>query len=179
MRIVSEYTAAEHRNLVKNCQQNGCENYDILFLIPPKLVTKGPNGDTSFSKMDEFREKGIEFFDGTNYKLRDLYSTRVSECRLYQYDSCRGLEGWCTVCLDLDELITYKENVYIDNPGNSLILESPEDRRHRFVYLWSLMPLTRPMDTLIITLKNPESEVGKMLKKLSIAYSDFVEWEIE
>lgn len=178
VRIVSEYTASEHQNLVKNCQQNGCENYDILFLIPPKLVCKEGNGRTRFVQTEAFREKGIEIFDGTNYELRDQYSTRVSECRLYQYDSCRGLEGWCTVCLDFDELITYKENVYIDSPGNSLILESPEDRRHRFVYLWSLMPLTRPMDTLVITLKNPESEVGQMLKRLAELYSDFVEWDI-
>ena len=38
--------------------------------------------------------------------------------------------------------------------------------KKRSVFLWSLMPLTRPVDTLIIILKDKNSEVGKMLKEL-------------
>ena len=41
------------------------------------------------------------------------------------------------------------------------------------------MPLTRPVDTLIITLKDQNSEVGLMLKQLADVYSDFIEWNIE
>ena len=55
----------------------------------------------------------------------------------------------------------------------------PEIIKKRNVYLWSLMPLTRPIDTLVITLNNPDSEVGKMLKELADTYKDFVEWNIE
>ena len=46
----------------------------------------------------------------------------------------------------------------------------------RNVFLWALMPLTRPIDTLVITLSNTDSEVGKMLKKLADTYPDFIEW---
>ena len=49
--------------------------------------------------------------------------------------------------------------------------------KKRFVYLWALMPLTRAVDTLIITLKDPNTEIGKMLKQLSETY-DFVKWHI-
>lgn len=177
VRIIREYNEKEHVALVQNCKANDCENYDILFLVPPRLVTK-EDGKSHFSGFEAYRQKGIDIFDGTNYELREQYSTNVKECRLYQYDSCRGLEGWCTVCLEFDELIQYKKNIYYDNEKASLALESPEERRQRFVYLWSLMPLTRPMDTLVITLKDPDSEVGQILHEIADKYSDFVDWEI-
>lgn len=177
VRIISEYSLAEHQKLIQNCKANDCENYDILLLCPPRMVAR-KNGESHFMYSEAVKDAGIDIFDGTNKELREQYSTNVKECRLYQYDSCRGLEGWCTVCLEFDELLKYKENIYRDNAEQSLALESPEDRRHRFVYLWSLMPLTRPMDTLVITLRNPDSEVGRMLHDIADAYSDFVEWEI-
>lgn len=179
VRIISEYTAEVHESLIENCKINGCENYDILFLVPPRMVSKGEGTGCRFSMIDNFKDMGIQVFDGTDYSLREQYSTDVKECRLYQYDSCRGLEGWCTVCIEFDELLSYKANIYRDSPSASLALESPEERKHNFVYLWSLMPLTRPMDTLIITLKNPDSEVGQTLREIANKYSDFVEWEIE
>lgn len=176
VRIVSQYTLAEHEKLMQNCKANDCENYDILLLCPPRMVTRS-DGESRFMYAEAVRDAGISVFDGTNKELREQYPTNVKECRLYQYDSCRGLEGWCTVCLEFDELVQYKENIYRDDAEASLALESPEDRRNRFVYLWSLMPLTRPMDTLVITLRNPDSEVGRMLHSIADAYSDFVEWD--
>lgn len=178
VRIIGKYDEEEHAKLVRNCTENGCENYDILFLIPPKMVSRDEVKGNSFRDMDLFRSMGIKVFDGTSYALREQYATNVDECRLYQYDSCRGLEGWCTVCMSFDELITYKGNIYRDNPAGSLVLESAEDRKRRFVYLWSLMPITRPMDTLVITLDNPESEVGKILHTIADRYPDFVEWDV-
>ena len=140
------------------------------------MVYKEKELGSHFSMCDDFKGMGIDIFDGTDYSLREQYSTDVKECRLYQYDSCRGLEGWCTVCMEFDELLAYKANIYRDSPSASLALESPEERKQRFIYLWSLMPLTRPMDTLVITLKNPDSEVGRTLREIADKYSDFVEW---
>ena len=50
--------------------------------------------------------------------------------------------------------------------------------KKKSVFLWSLMPLTRPIDTLVITLKDPNSKVGQMLQQLANDYRDFVEWHI-
>ncbi len=178
VRIIGNYVENEHKMVVENCQKNGCENYDILFLVPPKGVKTNEDGERGFEKRDEFKGMGIDIFDGTIPTLREQYATKVSECRLYQYDSCRGLEGWCTICLSFDELIDYKGNIYWDNPEDSLALESFEDRKRKFVYLWSLMPLTRPIDTLVISLDNPESEVGQILHRIADRYPDFVEWDV-
>ena len=124
--------------------------------------------------MAAWGEKDIKVFDGTNDMIRQSYPTDVGQCRLYQYESCRGLEGWVTVCLHFDELVEYKINEAKSNGLNSLELMSPE----YYAYLWSLMPLTRPIDTLCITLSNPESRIGQVLKKVAENYSDFVHWDI-
>lgn len=177
VRIISKYDAEEHKRIVNNCRKNECDNYDILFLTPPRLISHEGN-ERHFKDLDYYESIGVKLFDGTNDKLRDQYSTSVDECRIYQYDSSRGLEGWCTICLEFDELIDYKMNTYHDNEEQSLLLESMEDRMKRYVYLWSLIPLTRPMDTLVITLNDPDSEVGKILKTIADSHKDFVEWDV-
>ena len=126
--------------------------------------------------MEAFKQFGVFFFDGTS-KERDEYSIDDKECRVYQYDSCRGLEGWATVCLCFDELIQYKKDIYVDDPYTSFGL-TPEARKHEFAYLWSLMPLSRPINTLVIHLKDKDSEVGQLLKKMS-KDMDYIRWEIK
>ena len=55
---------------------------------------------------------------------------------------------------------------------------TPEARKHEFAYLWSLMPLSRPINTLVIHLKDKDSEVGQLLKKMS-KDMDYIRWEIK
>ena len=119
---------------------------------------------------------GIPVYDGINDSNRTVYPTK-DECRVYQYDSCRGLEGWCVVCADFDELIQYKLDTYKANEDE--LCFDPEVAKKRSVLLWALMPLTRPIDTLVITLNNANSEIGKMLKQLADIYPDFIEWNID
>lgn len=160
------------RDLKKNCNNNGCENYDILFLVPPSRVITDENGHRHFELVKEFESAGIPLFDGTNNSLRTTYPIK-DQCRLYQYNSCRGLEGWCVVCADFDELIKYKISTY--QPNEDDLGYDLEVKKQRNALLWALMPLTRPVDTLVITLKDPNSNIGKMLKQLSEAFS-FVTW---
>ena len=40
------------------------------------------------------------------------------------------------------------------------------------------MPLTRPIDTLIITLQDDNSEIGQILKRVAMNHSDYVHWLI-
>ena len=41
-----------------------------------------------------------------------------------------------------------------------------------------MMPLTRAIDTLVITLKNPDSEIGKILKTICSNFKDNTEWRL-
>lgn len=172
IKIYPKFTFKTYKQLKENCKRNNCENYDILILEPPNQVTKDKSGNRMFSKAKNYNEAGIPIFDGI--KNKTTYPTK-DQCRVYQYDSCRGLEGWCVVCADFDELIKYKSETY--TPNEDALGFDPETIKKRSVYLWSLMPLTRPIDTLVITLKDPNSEVGQMLKKLSNTFDDFVEWK--
>lgn len=80
------------------------------------------------------------------------------------------------VCLQLDEFVRYKEETYEEADSQaSLFQEDAEDKKHRFVHQWSLIPLTRAIDTVIITLKNPRSKYTTHLKAIADELGDFVE----
>lgn len=182
--INGEYDFNIHNNEFKRLVEHGNSAYEMLFLIPPSLVNKervlDRNGKervkSSFSLIEKFEENGIKIWDGTNKDLRNEYPIDLIEHRVLQYDSCRGLEGWTVVCLELDEFINYKfetfenENIVYDN-----ILETEEERRDKFVNLWSLIPLTRAIDTLIITIKNKDSLLAKRLFEI-YEKNDFIQW---
>jgi hypothetical protein len=155
-----------------------------MFLVPPNLVIKNQTEDEfgkpkevrSFSKQNDFLEKGIKIWDGTSTDLRTSYAVNLEEHRLLQYESCRGLEGWVVVCLDLDEFMRYKFETYEDIETGELALESFEEKRNKFVNLWTLIPLTRAIDTLILTIKNKESKIAKLLYEIYKRNPDTIEW---
>ena len=164
------------------CEQFGNRAYEMMFLTPPFLVRRdGKNEEGKpvryFGLAEDFKAHGFQLWDGTRQDLRSNYPSDVNEHRLLQYDSCRGLEGWTVVCLQLDEFVRYKTETYKEEEGQAnLFQEDVEDRKQRFVHLWSLIPLTRAIDTVIITLKNPSSSYAARLKSVADKMSDFVEW---
>lgn len=165
--------------LFKRLEEFKCDNYDFLFLVPPSMVTDEEEEKKHFVDTDKWRDEGIVIFDGTSDR-REQYPTKAEECRMFQYESCRGLESWITACLNFDEFIEYKKKKANDMSfPQGLSLDSEKDRRDEYVKLWSLIPLTRAMDTLIITLNNPDSEIGKILKKIANNFSDYVKWLIK
>lgn len=175
IKIYSHYTDSIHRELCDCCKENDCENYDILILEPPCMIEKDATG-AHFKLAHVYEEVGIKLYDGTNYNNRTTYPTK-DECRLYQYHSCRGLEGWCVVCDGLDLLYDHLINNWKPT-GNELGFDQ-EKKKERYAMLWTMMPLTRPIDTLVITLKDPNSKIGKMLKELAETHKDYVEWYIK
>ena len=177
--VYSKYNSTIHKDLMDHCRDSKCESYDILILVPPSYVTTDDNGSSrmDLAKAESYKKANIEFFDGTNSANRHKYSS-ADKARLFQYDSFRGLEGWVTVCQRLDELVEHKmahvdrDEIAKNYPGLDV-----EEGIRKYVYTWVLMPLTRPVDRLVITLKDPNSEIGRILKILSESF-EFVEWHI-
>lgn len=178
--IRKNYDIKLHRKLSDYCHSkySNCENYDMLFLVPHQMV-EHEGTKNHFKYLAKWKEYGILVFDGTNAALREQYSVDVNDCRLFQYESCRGLEGWITICLNFDQLIENKIKEAKEQPQNdSLALESPEESQRKYAFLWSLMPLTRAIDTLVITIKDTECEFAKRLMKVAGRYPDFVKIEL-
>ena len=165
------------------CIESGNKAYEMMFLVPPSYVDRSSKNH-KFKLSEEFTSAGLAVWDGTSKDLRSTYPTNVDKHRVLQYDSCRGLEAWVNVCLELDDFVRYKSSTFDEDKqreANSpddpeLFQASADELRHSFVYLWSLIPLTRAIDTLIITLKDPNSEYAKKLKECCDSNRDFTEW---
>jgi hypothetical protein len=176
--IRRDYDKNLHSQLTDYCKQNNCENYDMLFLVPPQMVLR-EDRHSYFKDLQLWTENGISLYDGTDERLRDEYPIKVEECRMYQYDSCRGLEGWVVVCMQFDEFMKYKKEYFKANyKPNPNIIASEDEQLNDFLWMWTMLPFTRAIDTLVITLENPETETGEMLKKIADANPDIVSWEI-
>lgn len=179
VRILRNYDDVLHSQLTAYCKEQQCENYDMLFLAPPKMI-EHENDHSYFRNLQKWKELGIAVFDGTDERKRDEYPSRAEECRLFQYESCRGLEGWVVVCLQFDTFINEKKDKFDvkKHAEESVALESYDEKLNRYLWMWSMLPFTRAIDTLIITLKDPKSETGRLLKRLSDNNPDIVTWEI-
>lgn len=175
--ISKNYDNINHKQMLDYCKQMKCDNYDMLFLVPPQMV-ESQNGHSYFRNLQKWKEAGFELFDGTNEQKRGQYSVNADECRLFQYESCRGLEGWVVACLQFDKLLESKKQTFDENKNSDpLVLESKDEKLKKYLWMWTMLPFTRAIDTLIITIKDSDSEIGQMLKKISDQNRDIVSWE--
>ena len=170
----------DERNLIlhlydkNNMIKAGNAAYDMLFIVPPTLV-ENESGHRQFTMKGEFERKGILLWDGTNDENRLDFSVDLSESRVVQYESSRGLEGWTVCCLNFDEYMQIKENQFDpDTEGNALFLQSAEETKKKYLLNWALLPMTRAIDTLIITLKDENSKYSKSLIELADRHPDYV-----
>lgn len=176
VRIISSDRLFEtHNEEMKRLKERGNIAYDMLYLVPHSLVRKD-GMDSCFAKKTEFEKNGVFLWDGTNSYNRESYSVRNDEVRVLQYDSARGLEGWTIVCMNFDEFIKEKDSEYVEGEIDSLLLESPEEHKKKYIYNWVMIPLTRAIDTLVITLSDCESEIGRTLKSIADENPDFITW---
>jgi hypothetical protein len=164
--IAGDYDMEIHREILARCEDAHCENYDILFLVPDRAIDKSDPMNPHFKLYDDFYNAGIALYDGTNPKVRNGYPVLDGTCRLFDYESCRGLEGWAVICMAFDELIESKRQ-YFKVPNQSFALKSHKQLEDEYVYLWSLMPLTRAVDTLVITLSDKHGKMANLFRRLA------------
>lgn len=158
----------------KKSQKIGNSNYDILFLVPSFMVKK-ENGEKSFIYKNEFKFNNINVWDGTNDECRSKYPPSDNYPRLYQYESCRGLEGWIVVCLGLDAFIEEKMKDF-KYDTESLLFESKDMQMRKFAINWLSMALTRAIDTNIIVLHSENSKLSKIIYEIYKDHTDYIEW---
>ena len=115
------------------------------------------NQNRLYSQLDD--ENTESNYDEEDEPTTDTY-------RSIFYESCRGLEAWSVVCLDLDLFYQrkYDEELAASYLSDDLFL-SEEERRSKYAATWVLMALTRPIDTLYIHVNDKNSIFGQILQK--------------
>ncbi len=186
----------------------GCSDYEnLMVLLPRKGYThftqngiNAPNRvllqasvditDTiSFSKKMErcLKDFGHKEFEGTeDLKICDCtisskgdLNPGQSDTRFLYYDSCRGLESWNVMCINIDDFY-YEKRVSDDArryaaEASGFITENREIYQSHYAITWCFMAFTRPMDTLYISLRNTNSEFSKELLEIAKSCGDTVE----
>jgi hypothetical protein len=166
----------ERRELLESAIAARNEPIDFLHCVPPSGVQR--EGDRKFSLLGKTLEaEGYEIWDGVDDRVRRDFPRSTEAFRIVQYDSCRGLEGWVTVLDGFDEFWDYKYaealNARGSAEGRSQL--SPRDGARLHAWRWGMIALTRPMDTLVITLNQVSSTAAELLLRLAEAHPDFVE----
>lgn len=164
----------EHRDLVASAAQTGNEPIDFLMCVPAADVSK-QEGSLLGKRLTD---RGLEVWDGTSETAKRDFPRSTNQFRIVQYPSCRGLEGWVVVADRFDEYWKwqYQRELVADraNSTDDLFI-SNEQRADRAAWLSCLIPLTRPIDTLVISVGDEASPMGKMMKKIGSKHPDFVE----
>jgi hypothetical protein len=174
-----------HGSLVERTKEDGQQPIDMLFCVPPSLVKRTPQQDPIGSVAAErFTEWGYETWDGVATEIRREYPTKFGQLRTVQYDSCRGLEGWVSVNLRIDDFHRYKIDEYLNRqndsnaPGNlqGATTDEQQERANNFAARWLMIALTRAIDTLVIEIGVEDTPIRRILKTAAEKHPDFVRW---
>jgi len=156
------------RELLRCLDDARLPHKDLLVCVPPREVTT-ENG-RRFSHIGATLETfGYDTWNGCDEMVRRMEVADLEQVRIVQYDSMRGLEGWCTLLVGLDAFYRHRlarPNLHAGDRS------TPEEVAKR----WILMALTRAASTLAITLDDPDSDVAQWLRRASVSLRDAVEW---
>tara|TARA_R110002072_G_scaffold13135_8_gene55519 strand:- start:4873 stop:6831 length:1959 start_codon:yes stop_codon:yes gene_type:complete len=160
------------KKVFESGRSRGNKKLDLLHCVPPSTVSGADNPRSRLA--DAFRAAGEQAWDGVSPFVRRDFPRSVDCLRVVQYQSCRGLEGWVTVLDGLDEFWEAKrvERLRI-HPGPDAGGRSAEELAGEFAWRWVMIALTRPIDTLVITLRDPGSIPGKVIMSVAGRHRDF------
>lgn len=158
----------------ESAEKRGNRKVDLLHCVPPSSV-HGVDGARSLLAQ-AFEAADEETWDGVSPTARRDFPRSADCLRIVQYQSCRGLEGWVTVLDGLDEFWEMKRQEWLRQPrasetgGRTL-----EEMAQKYAWRWVMIALTRPIDTLVVTLRDPDSVLGKVLLSVARRNTDFVD----
>ena len=156
--VYNAYKPDIHSKLLLEAKEHGCVEYDMMLLAPKSLATSG-----KFDLLEVYNRNNIHLYDGIDKQVRNkiygLENAKNKESRIYTYESCRGLEAWTTVCLRFDELFSEEHSHDYHEIQYSMA-------KNYMLTLWSLIPLTRAIDTRVLVVKK-NSKISEVLKELS------------
>lgn len=163
---------ALHEELISALVAAGNAPIDCLYCVPSTFVATGPGGrESQVAAM--LGAHGLACWDGASSDVRRDIPRDIDAVRAVQYHSCRGLEGWTVVACALDRFWEQQHD------GLDLVeagLDDVAEARRRHAARWTMIPLSRAMDTLVVHVESGESVVGEALRSISRRMPDVVEW---
>lgn len=161
---------------------------DALVCLPHAAATPGTNFKNLFEIVsDENKKDYWRGFDEETRQNRE-YPCRETALRAVLYQSCRGMEGWTTMCMGLDlfyDHVSAKPDIDIEGLRDELktdmgflfakssFEEKLSTERRAYALNWLMIPLTRSMDHLIIHLTDADSALGQVLQGIDY---DKISW---
>jgi AAA domain len=170
-----------HDELSYAAKQAKNEPVDSLFCVPSSSISLLPEGRTSSIALT-LRDWGLAAWDGVDDTRRKDFPRSTSEYRVVHYQSCRGLEGWNVILEHLDdfwvERFRAKQTSGLTSAeANSL--NDLEDLAYKQAWRWTFIALTRPIDTLVITLSNLDNPCAKALLNVASDLPDLIDNRID
>lgn len=149
---------------------------DLLHCVPPSGVNE-EQGRRSSALATSFLKRNWQVWDAVDETTRRTFPRTRESLRVIQYESCRGLEGWTTVLDGLDEFWEAKKAEALAKfLATGLGGTDPELQAEAVAWRWIMIPITRPIDTLVITIRSRKSALSRALESIAPHIEDFVEY---
>lgn len=159
----------------------GCSDYEnCLVLLPTTGYTSRTREkgivideldnvdiiDKSTNRKLEISNQELKIWNGVVERKGKLSVPAANQTRFIYYESCRGLEAWNVLCVDLDSFfynMRCSKDAELYARTNQEFFSNQEDLKSEFALHWVYMAITRPIDTLYIKLNNPSNEFSQKL----------------
>ncbi|MEW9836218.1 DNA/RNA helicase domain-containing protein [Mesorhizobium marinum] len=163
------------QKILRQAIEAGNMPVDLLHCIPP-AATSIEGGVRRSELAQAFEAKLWEAWDGVDDATRRTFPRSTASLRIVQYESCRGLEGWAAILDGLDEFWALKRGTALADLEAQGSVIDPEANADTVAWRWCMIPLTRPIDTLVITLRNEGSDLARVIRLVSSRMRDVVEF---
>lgn len=157
----------------------GCSDYEnCMVLLPTKGYSSKTKGkgifideldnveivDKSTNRILEISNKDLKIWNGIVERKGELPVPAANQTRFIYYESCRGLEAWNVLCVDLDSFfynLRSSKDAELYARINQGLFTNEDDLKSQYALHWIYMAITRPIDTLYIKLAVPTNEFSK------------------
>lgn len=167
MDINKSYSSNGNKHFAPNLELDTVINE--FNVIEEKAITKR----NMFPYLEDLRTLS-EYWLGAVDDKNKLSFPSPNEVRIINYESCRGLEGWSVMCLNIDQFFESQANS--SDAEKYLLSEdmylTKEQRAAMYAITWVLMASTRAIDTLYLQMSQTNNEFSKLCKEYTILYPE-------
>lgn len=155
------------------CEASGHNALDTLFCVPHEDIISDEQGERR-SKLGLYLEGHMNgVWDAVDRDERMREPGSADDVRIVQYDSCRGLEGWLVVAKDFDLFYDAKYRQWRPSHQQTFTFDERYERALA-ASRWSMIPVTRAIDTLVISFYDRKSRVAKAMLDVAAGMVDSV-----